>query len=216
MIPCKCFVLTGLALLLGTAAASAQYKFVGPDGRVTYSDLPAPPDVRVVEQKRLGARIVPTTPPLPFELQQVATKYPVTLYTGDKCGPCDDARAYLRGRGVPFAERTVTSDDDIAMFRQWSPDGTAPVMTIGQRKLIGFTQAAWSGLLESAGYPISGNLPRDYQNPAPTPLSPTTRAAGQSVTGAPAVAPRRGAQVAAPATNPATAPAPKPSSDFRF
>ena len=46
------FVLAGL--LLAAASASAQYKSIGPDGRVTYSDQPPPKTARVVEQKKLG------------------------------------------------------------------------------------------------------------------------------------------------------------------
>lgn len=205
----------GLAL---SSVAFGQYKYVAPDGRVTYSDLPPPSNARVLEQKRPGAPTPPVNPPLPFEVQQAATKYPVTLYTGDRCPPCDEARAFLRGSGVPFTERTVTSDDDIALFRQQSPDGTAPVMTIGGRKAVGFTQSTWSGLLDSAGYPLAGNLPRDYQNPAPTPLSPNTRAASQNVTaGAPATAPRRSPQSGTlPVAPPATPPAAGAPSGFRF
>ncbi len=170
-------------------AAFAQYKYVGPDGRVTYSDQPPPRNARAVEEKKLGA------PPsanaaLPFELQQATTKYPVTIYTGEKCAPCDDARNYLRNRGVPFAEKTVVSSDDIALFKQQSPDGTAPVVSVGSRKSVGFSQEAWSGLLDSAGYPQTSALPRDYQNPVPAALSPNTKPAAQNVTQAAAPAAR--------------------------
>lgn len=173
------------------SAAFAQYKYVGPDGRVTYSDQPPPNNARRVEEKKLG----PATSPgaaLPFALQQAASKYPVTIYTGNKCPPCDEARNYLRNRGVPFAEKTVSSSDDIALFKQESPDGTAPVLVVGARKSVGFSQAAWSSLLDSAGYPQVSVLPRDYQNPAPTPLSPNTRPAETKL-------PQSGASAARPA-----------------
>ena len=170
-----------LAGLLLPAAATAQYKSIGPDGRVTYSDLPPPAPARIVNLKKRGAEAA-SAPVLPFELQQATSRYPVTLYTGDKCGPCDDARAFLRGRGVPFTERTVTSDEDIALFRQQSPDGTAPVVTVGSRRSVGFSQVAWSALLDDAGYPSTSTLPRDWQNAVATPLSPNTRAAAQTVT----------------------------------
>jgi len=207
-------VLASVALLLIAGTASAQYKYVGPDGRVTYSDLPPPPTAKAVEQKKLGN--AGNAPTLPFEVQQAMTKYPVTLYTGDKCAPCDEARSFLRTRGVPFTEKTVNSDDDIASFKQQSPDGTAPVMTVGSRKSVSFSQASWVNLLDSAGYPAASTLPRDYQNVAATPLSPNTRAAGQSV--GQATAPAAGRRPGTPATdtprNPATPPA-NPSG-FRF
>ena len=172
-------------LLIATSCL-AQYKYVDPDGRTTYSDQPPPPSARVVMQTRLNGRAAPAAP-LPFGLQQAASKYPVTLYTGDRCGPCDEARTYLRGRGIPFVEKTVTSDDDIALFKAQSPDGTAPVISVGTRKAIGFTQSTVSGLLDSAGYPATSVLPNTYELPAPTPLSPNTKAPGTNVA-APAAA----------------------------
>ena len=197
-------------LLLVTATASAQYKSIGADGRVTYSDVPPPPTAKVLEQKQLGNAAA--QPALPFEVQQAVAKYPVTIYTGDKCTPCDDARGYLRSRGVPFAEKTVTSDDDIALFKQQSPDGTAPVVLVGARKSVGYSQATLASLLDNAGYPATSTLPRDYQNAAPTPLSPTTRAPGQNVAPA-ASATQRGTAAATPA--PSAPPASNPSG-FRF
>lgn len=197
-------------LLLVTASASAQYKSIGADGRVTYSDLPPPPTAKIVEQKKLGN--IAAQPALPFEVQQAATKYPVTIYTGDKCAPCDDARGYLRSRGVPFVEKTVTSEDDIALFKQQSPDGTAPVVVVGARKSVGYSEATLASLLDNAGYPATSTLPREFQNPTPTPLSPTTRAPGQNV--APA-APT--AQRGTPATTAQpSSPSPGNPSGFRF
>ena len=201
-----------VALLLIAGAASAQYKYVGPDGRVTYSDVPPPSTAKVVEQKKLGGGS--TAPVLPFEVQQASTKYPVTLYTGDKCAPCDEARTYLRSRGVPFTEKTVNSDDDIAAFKQQSPDGTAPVVTVGGRKSVGFSQASLANLLDSAGYPATSTLPRDFQNVAATPLSPNTRAAGQTVGQAPPTTTGRRGGATPPADAPATPPASQ--SGFRF
>jgi glutaredoxin len=205
----KGFVAGGLVLVAATA--TAQYKSIGADGRVTYSDTPPPPTAKVVEQKKLGGSTA--GPALPFELQQAATRFPVTLYSGDKCAPCDEARSYLRARGVPFNEKTVTSDDDIALFKQQSPDGTAPVITVGSRKSVGFSQVALSSLLDSAGYPATSTLPRDYQNAVATPLSPNTKAPGQSVAQTPAT-PIRPSTTAIDAT-PAPSPPANPSG-FRF
>ncbi len=203
-----------LSLGIGIAVAgtaAAQYKSIGPDGRVTYSDVAPPAGARVVEQKKPNGAGTSTVP-LPFELQQVATKYPVTLYTGDRCAPCEQARNYLRARGVPFVEKTVTSDDDIALFKRQSPDGTAPVIAVGGRRSVGFSQVAWAGLLDNAGYPAVAALPRDYQNPAPTPLSPTTRASAQDLTRPDAPA----TKTARPAPAPASLPPVDNGSGFRF
>ncbi len=204
-----------LACCLASMAspASAQYKYVDANGRVTYSDVPPPPTARDVTTPKLGNATGPA-PALPFELQQATSKYPVTLYAGTKCAPCEDARAYLRGRGVPFTERTVSSDDDIALFKQQSPDGTAPVIEVGSRRSVGFSQSTLSALLDDAGYPAANVLPRDWQNPAPTPLSPTTKAPAESV------APPSPQQARGPALPPSppspTAPPSNAPPGFRF
>ena len=165
--------------------AGAQYKSVGPDGTVTYSDRPPPATSRILNEKK-APETTTATAPLPFAVQAAVSRYPVVLYTGDRCSPCDDARNYLRSRGIPFNEKTVTSDDDIAAFRQQSPDGTAPVVSVGGRKTIGFSQTQLGSVLDSAGYPAQSALPPGYQNPVPTPLSPNTRVAGQAVSAPPA------------------------------
>lgn len=181
----------GFVFVATAGAAVAQYKYVGPDGRTTYSDQPPPANVRVVEEKRLGSNIAKPVV-LPFELQQANSKYPVTIFTGDKCAPCGDGRTYLRNRGIPFAEKTVTSDDDIEVFKRQSPDGTAPVLVVGTRKSIGFAESAWASLLDDAGYPRSSKLPRDYQLPIAESASPNTKLPAQDLT-------RTAAQTARPA-----------------
>lgn len=197
-----------LSAVVVAGPGHAQYKSVDANGTVTYSDLPPPSTSRILTEKK-SAKTIANNPPLPFAVQSAAAKFPVVLYTGDRCGPCDDARSYLRGRGIPFTERTVTSDDDITAFHEQSPDGTAPVVAIGGRKTIGFSKIQIGSLLDSAGYPAQSALPAGYQNPVPTPLSPNTRIAGQAVA---AQSPDATARPTAP--TPAAAPA--APSGFRF
>ena len=209
----------GLAAFAGLAAA--QYKYVGPDGRTTYSDRPPPANERLVDQKRLGSNIAAPLA-LPFELQQATTRFPVTLYTGERCAPCDEGRTYLRSRGIPFAEKTVKSDEDIDVFKRQSPEGTAPLLVVGSRKSIGFAVSSWGSLLDDAGYPAASKLPRDYQNPAPESASPNTRTAAQDVVKPvnPSAPPAqsRGASVpgSIPSAPPAVPNASNPPPGFRF
>ena len=72
--------LAAVALLLGgvTVGALAQYKIVGPDGKVTYTDKPpTPQDIRPSK----GSAAPAANGGLPFETRQAMTKYPVTLYS---------------------------------------------------------------------------------------------------------------------------------------
>ena len=203
---CLAVACGALAQSSSVPTSTSQYKYVDADGRVTYSDQPPPPTARVLEARQ-SSGLGPTSA-LPFDLQQATTRYPVVLYSGNRCAPCDDARNLLRGRGVPFIEKTVNSNDDIALFKQQSPDGTAPVVTVGSRKVVGFSQANIASLLDDAGYPSTSKLPRDYQYPVPTTLSPT------SSTDAPATASASSPQNTTPA--PAASPPPSGPQGFRF
>lgn len=158
-----------LALLAGPAAA--QYKVVAPDGSVTYTDRPvAPPGTRVQSIGPSGTVIVPAQPALPAELRPVATRFPVTLYTGADCAPCDSARQMLRQRGIPFAERSVTTDDDLQALQRLSNGRTLPTLAVGQQILRGWLDSDWAQTLDLAGYPKESRLPRDYSPPPATPL----------------------------------------------
>jgi len=140
-----------LLLLAGLAQAQGVYKIIGPDGKVTFSDKPPTAD-------------------LPYELRQVATKYPVTLYTSSPCAPCDSGRTFLKSRGVPFNEKTVTTPEDSAALERLAGESTLPFATIGGQKLRGFSESEWTQYLDAADYPKSPALPKSYRYPAATPL----------------------------------------------
>ncbi|WP_105533014.1 glutaredoxin family protein [Solimicrobium silvestre] len=161
-----------LSLLLLTLSLTAQaqlYKWVGPDGKVNYSDTPPPKSVTKVETKSFSDSDSGVA--LPFELAQAAKNMPVTLYSADKCIPCDDSRSYLKQSGIPFSEKTVSSNEDLAKLKQLSGDFQLPLLTIGRSKLKGFNIAVWHTNLTQAGYPDSNKLPPEYQFPTPQPLT---------------------------------------------
>ena len=163
---------TATLVLLGTAAqAQTVYRIVGADGKVTFSDKPpVTANQGKVVGTGVGANGAASNVGLPFELRQVASKYPVTLYTSSKCAPCDTGRALLAGRGVPFIERTVNTNEDSESLQRISGDTSLPFLTIGGQRLKGFTDAEWTQYLDAAGYPKSSLLNANYRNPAPTPL----------------------------------------------
>lgn len=177
-----------LALLMAAGAAHAQlYKWVGADGKVTYSDVPPPKTARQIEQKDLdkgGSGI--DTAGLPYALAQAARNHPVTLYTGDQCAPCDDGRKYLQQRGIPFAEKTVTTNEDSARLKQVSNDTRLPVVTIGRDKQNGFEAGAWGTALSAAGYPETSMLPKAYRQPAAQAAAPKAKVEQTAQRGAPA------------------------------
>ena len=195
--------LLALAAGLSASAASAQqvFRIVGPDGKVTFSDKPPPPsaNARVTAAATDNSARGIASSSLPFELRKVAGQYPVTLFTGDNCGPCGSARSMLTTRGVPFTEKTVTTNDDTQALQRLSGESVLPFMTIGSQQLRGFSDAEWTQFLDAAGYPKASVLPASYRQAAATPLVTV------SASPAPAAA-RVGAAAPAPAATPVTPP----------
>ncbi|MGS0740719.1 DUF4124 domain-containing protein, partial [Glaciimonas sp. GG7] len=102
-----------VCLLATPSGQAALYKSVGPNGQVTYSDIP-PESGKIVEKKSLTTSNESDTSGLPYLLAQAKKNSPVTLYTSAVCIPCDDGRQLLNRRGIPFSEKTVNNNEDIA------------------------------------------------------------------------------------------------------
>lgn len=162
-----------IALLAGSAAAQAQlYKWVGPNGKVTYSDAPPPAGAKTVENKTVSSG--GNGADLPFELAEAVRNHPVTLYTGEKCAPCDQGRSLLKARGIPFSEKTVSSNADIERLRQIGGE-SLPLLIIGRNKQKGFEQGTWNVALTAVGYPESNKLPKTYRYPQAESAAPSAR-----------------------------------------
>ncbi len=156
-------------LLCGVAVgALAQYKIVGPDGKVTYTDKP--PTAQDIKPGK-GAAAPTGNAGMPFETRQAMTKYPVTLYSTKNCSGCDHARQAMRTRGVPFNEYSVTTESDFNAFQSRFGGSTFPVMVIGSQTVKGYSSTDLSGYLDAAGYPAQGHL-AGYTWPAAVPLAP--------------------------------------------
>ena len=197
-------VLAAALVVVTALPAHAQYKVVGPDGKVTYTDrAPAPVDGKVTS---LGARAAPAVAEvsLPQELRLATSRYPVTLYVNaGACEPCDGARQLLRQRGVPFNEKQVVTAEDSEALERLTGARDAPTVTLGSQTLRGLSAEVWNSYLDAAGYPRESRLPTNYQYPAAVPL--TERREVTRVT-----PPVRQAARAEPPQAPATPPAPLP------
>ena len=180
--------LTFATFFLPTPSQAQVYRIVGPDGKVTFSDkAPVDPQARPkADVANGGVAANGNASGLPYALQQVATKYPVTLYTGNDCNPCGSGRAMLLARGVPFTEKTVNSNDDIQTLQRLSGETALPFLTIGSQQLKGFADTEWTQYLSAAGYPASSALPANYRAPLPSPLV-LVKAAAAPAGAAPAV-----------------------------
>ncbi|MFM2399057.1 MAG: hypothetical protein RL341_1214 [Pseudomonadota bacterium] len=189
-----------LALLLACTTATAQYKVVGPDGKVTYTDQPPTDGKSKVQPFRAGGSAGDPDVVLPFATAQAARNFPVTLYTQEGCGPCDTGRTLLRARGIPFEEKTISSQADLDAFKAINRDGQLPLLTVGREQVAGYEAGRWNNALSTAGYPANTTLPNGYV------------AKKSALAPAPASA-------AAPAPSPAataTNPRPEASPGFKF
>ncbi len=170
----------GLLWIAGFAHAQTIYRVVGPDGKVTFSDKPPISASNVTSTGSGGKPLDIGGPVLPSELRQVVGKYPVTLYTSSNCAPCGTGRTLLSGRGVPFTEKTVTTNDDAQALQRISGETSLPFLTIGGQQIKGYSDAEWTQFLDAAGYPKTSVLPATYRNPVAAPLvavqKPTTPA----------------------------------------
>lgn len=180
----------GLALLVIAEVAAGQsspahiYKWKDEHGVTHYGDTP--PARGKVETLRTGAQWPPQgqLAGLPYELARAVQMAPVLLYTTARCDACDQGRALLRERGIPFTEYTVNTAEDEKQLHQVSGGkGELPLLLVGQRKITGFQAAAWQEALSSASYPRQKSLPPGYQYAAPQPAgasSPTSAASPPS------------------------------------
>lgn len=187
--------LLGAGLLAAVCSVAwAQYKVVAPDGSVTYTDRPPVSDTAAkVSPLRRGAAAAAAASSaatvdtsLPFDLRQVASRYPVTLYTGADCKTCDTARQWLRQRGVPYVERSIVANADTQALERLTGGRAIPSLSVGAQALRGYNEADWASYIDAAGYPAASRLPRNWQPAAAAPLVPPPAVAAPTAPTSPA------------------------------
>jgi len=204
-----------LLALLGTALSmpsQAQYKVIGADGRITYTDQPPLEPGDRMSQLKTPEVLAPSDASLPADLRQAGRRYPVTLYTSTNCDPCDSSRQYLRQRGIPYTERVVTTADDGDSLQRLTGARDLPSATIGAQVVRGFSSETWGSYLDAAGYPKTSKLPPGYQFPPAVPLSQRTEAPRAPATARPPAV-LDSAREVRPSTRP---PTPADNSGIRF
>ncbi|MBI2772326.1 MAG: glutaredoxin family protein [Burkholderiales bacterium] len=207
--PSLAALLLGLAtaaLVAPQAGAQQVFRIVGPDGKVTFSDKPpVEPNARASTAQAVPLPGGAGNSALPFELRQVASRYPVTFYTGNNCGPCGAGRALLASRGIPYTEKTVTTNEDIEALQRMSGGASLPFLTIGGQQLNGYSEIEWVQFLDAAGYPKNSLLPASYRPAPATPLVAVQQAPNPNAAASAAAAAARAAErprASAPAAEP--------------
>jgi glutaredoxin len=138
----------------------ADLRVAGPDGAypiktMTRADFDA---IAVARREKTGPTLAsaappdkepPTDPvqprsPLAQNDPPGSTRPLVIIYGADWCGPCHEAAAYLRGKGVAFVEKNVETDRDAAREMQQKltknglRGGSIPVLDVKGKIMIGF------------------------------------------------------------------------------
>ena len=171
---------TGMLAGLG-AQAQTTYRWVDKDGKVWYSDQPPPPDAKNIQKKQLGSGNYVDTSTPSYSAQKAAQDFPVTLFTSADCGSeCKIAREFLTRRGISFSEKLIRTVSDSVTFKKATgiDELIVPTLLVGSQAQKGYEEAAWSKLLEAAGYPLDAPAPPgnkvgpDNSAKPPSPPSP--------------------------------------------
>ena len=146
-------ILIGLATILSGAVFAAQiYRWVDENGRVEWRDTPPPASAKKVERRSVGGNMIETST-LPYSVQVAAKNFPVTLWT-TKCGAaCDQAKAHLARRGVPYSEKDPQAE--VEAFQKLTGGNEVPVLYVGKTQIKGYLASQYDAALDAAGYPSS-------------------------------------------------------------
>jgi len=147
------------SVLSGAVFAAQLYRWVDEKGNVEWRDTPPPASAKKIEQRRIGGSTIETSTPS-YSVQQAVKNHPVTLWTTSCGAPCDQARAHLARRGVPYTEKDPQAD--VEGFQKLTGGTEVPVLYIGSTRLKGYLDSDWDAALDAAGYPrtaIPGGKP---------------------------------------------------------
>ena len=149
------FLLIALCLASITHAQTT-YRWVDKaTGQTVFSDQPPPPGSKQVATKMGDEQS--DAQPLPYATRQAAENFPVTLFTTASClDVCKQGRDLLNSRGIPFSEKMLQSQQEYdELSKRLASEVAIPSLFVGQQSFKGFESAAWSNLLDLAGYPAS-------------------------------------------------------------
>lgn len=156
-----------LALASGPLAATQLYQWKDAQGRVVYSDQPAPTGVKNAQQKSFRGSVIEVGES--YAAKTAREKYPVTLYTSACGAPCDQAGQLLSERGVPHSSKDLQASEEARdAVKKLTGKLNVPVLVVGSDKLEGFEAGQWQAALDRAGYPKS---PPPDRSPAAKPAA---------------------------------------------
>lgn len=161
----KSKILGGLVILLAAqiVAAATFYRWTDSEGKVHYTDQPPPASAKSIQKKNLGETVVVDGGTLPYELQILTKKFPVTLYSYS-CGEiCEKATEHLIKRGIPYSTKNPQTKDESEALKKLTGSTEVPVLVVGSSIVKGYEAAQWDQALDAAGYPRNSRLNKPIQ-----------------------------------------------------
>ena len=150
-------LLAGL-LLTNTVLAGTLYRWVDEKGQPVYSNQAPPAKYRDKAHIIRGGQresMAPAQPaPTASDTKTANAALPeVVFYTG-KCGAtCDQAKALLDMRKIPYVLQDVQANFELsAKLEKLTGKLEVPVLTIGSNVHKGFDRTLWNNLLDAAGF----------------------------------------------------------------
>lgn len=150
----------GVILAIGWASAPVcsqiTYRWIdAKTGSTVISDQPPPPGAKRATQLSTASTAPESeSVTLPYASRRASEKFPVILYTSTGCTVCSQARRLLESRGVPFVERVIKSEEELAeLDRELGGDSVLPSVKVGRQSARSFVPTTWNELLDLAGYP---------------------------------------------------------------
>ena len=153
----RLLVIAGALLMSLPGFAQTTYRWVNSAGQTVFSDQAPPLDARQVV--KINTTVSSDDQQLSYATRQAAEKFPVILYTATKCGDaCVQGRDLLNERGIPFSERVLSSEDEMAeLGKLLGSTAGVPSLLVGRQSFKGFEAGAWNNLLDLAAYPKSAS-----------------------------------------------------------
>ena len=152
------FVLMML-LVSGVVQAGELFRWVDDQGKVHYGDA-VPIGAERVEAKQF-VDLAADSNYVPYETRRARQNFPVTLFVTESCSDyCDKGRELLRGRGIPYTETVLVTEEEVDVFRQASGDKKVPTLQVGRSYVTEYNAEKWRNELDAAGYPKVSNYRR--------------------------------------------------------
>lgn len=144
------WILLGLLVMAGSAIAGEVYRWTDAAGRTHFGDRP--PAGAAGEALRVDAADRRTDAAADAV---AAFQGNVVLYSTEWCGVCKRAKAHLRQRGVTFTEHDIEKHSLArAEFQRLGGRGV-PLITVGDRRMKGFSAARLDRMLREAGWVLA-------------------------------------------------------------